>query len=68
MGAPDPGLGLGMDRTAAFAEEREELHSQALTLDRHELVEDERLGQFREPRHHVGDGRQRGARAIARLG
>ena len=64
VGTPHPGLGLGMDRTAAFAEKREELHPQSLPVDRHELVEDERLGQFREPRHHVGDGRERGARKV----
>ena len=67
MGALDPRRGRRVDRLAGLAEQRKELDADAGAVDRHELVEDERLGQLREPRHHVGHGQSvgRGHRAAS---
>ncbi len=67
MGALDPPGGRRLHRLAGLSEQRVELDADAGAVHRLELGEDERLGELREPRHHVGHGQSvgRGHRAAS---
>ena len=56
MGALDPPLGGRLHRFAGLPQEWVKLDTDAGPVHRLELGEDERLGELREPRHHVGHG------------
>ena len=58
MGALDQAHGLRLDRLAALVQERDGARPDAGPVHGQDLGQDERLGQPREARHHVGHDRQ----------
>ena len=71
VGPRDEVSGPGLDDRLALETEREDLDVVAEPLELQDLVEDERLGRLREPRHQVGEperarpGRRRGDRPVS---